>query len=176
MSAIDIVILGTLYEEPMSAYDLQKALTFRKIDKWVKISTPSIYKKVLSLEKEGLLISHESLTKNIYTITDEGKSYYFEEINRLLQQEINIFLDFNSIISNFGTIPANEQKSILLKIREELEKHHNLLEEQTNIKMKLEIPRHGVQLLKQQSMLFNTLIEWVEQYLEEQREEKEFFP
>ena len=40
-------------KELMSAYDIQKLVEYRNISKWVKISTPSIYKKAIQLEEKG---------------------------------------------------------------------------------------------------------------------------
>ena len=47
MATIDLIVLGMLKKESMSAYDIQKLVEYRNISKWVKISTPSIYKKRL---------------------------------------------------------------------------------------------------------------------------------
>ena len=55
MATIDLIVLGILKKEPMSAYDIQKLVEYRKISKWVKISTPSIYKKAIQLEEKGLI-------------------------------------------------------------------------------------------------------------------------
>lgn len=44
-----------LKNESLSAYDIQKRVEYRNISKWVKISTPSIYKKVLQMEEKGLI-------------------------------------------------------------------------------------------------------------------------
>ena len=44
MATIDLIVLGILKKEPMGAYDIQKLVEYRNISKWVKISTPSIYK------------------------------------------------------------------------------------------------------------------------------------
>lgn len=52
MAAIDLIVLGIIRQKPMSAYDIQKTVEDRNISKWVKISTPSIYKKVLQLEEK----------------------------------------------------------------------------------------------------------------------------
>ena len=41
MATIDLIVLGILKKDPMSAYDIQKLVEYRKISKWVKISTPS---------------------------------------------------------------------------------------------------------------------------------------
>ena len=58
MATIDLIVLGILKKEPMSAYDIQKLVEYRNISKWVKISTPSIYKKVIQLEEKGYISSH----------------------------------------------------------------------------------------------------------------------
>lgn len=55
MATIDLIVLGILKKDPMSAYDIQKLVEYRKISKWVKISTPSIYKKAIQLEEKGLI-------------------------------------------------------------------------------------------------------------------------
>ena len=45
MATIDLIVLGMLKKEALSAYDLQKQVEYRNISKWVKISTPSIHEK-----------------------------------------------------------------------------------------------------------------------------------
>lgn len=45
MATIDLIVLGIVKQQPKSAYDIQKAVEYRNISRWVKISTPSIYKK-----------------------------------------------------------------------------------------------------------------------------------
>ena len=51
MATIDLIVLGMLKKEPKGAYDIQKLVEYRNISKWVKISTPSIYKKALQKDK-----------------------------------------------------------------------------------------------------------------------------
>ena len=62
MATIDLIVLGMLKKESLSAYDIQKLVEYRNISKWVKISTPSIYKKVLQLEEKGLIRGHTEKT------------------------------------------------------------------------------------------------------------------
>lgn len=57
MSTIDLIVLGILRKDSLSAYDIQKQVEYRSISQWVKISTPSIYKKVLQLEEKGFIRS-----------------------------------------------------------------------------------------------------------------------
>ena len=60
MAAIDLVVLGMIKKQPLSAYEIQKLVEYRNISKWVKISTPSIYKKVIQLEEKEMCIRDSS--------------------------------------------------------------------------------------------------------------------
>ena len=62
MRTIDLIVLGILKKESLSAYDIQKLIEYRNISQWVKVSTPTIYKKMLQLEKQGYVKS--TLKKN----------------------------------------------------------------------------------------------------------------
>ena len=70
MATIDLIVLGILKKEPMSAYDIQKLVEYRNISKWVKISTPSIYKKVIQLEEKGYISSHTENAGEIGLFSD----------------------------------------------------------------------------------------------------------
>ena len=85
MATIDLIVLGMLKKEPMSAYDIQKLVEYRNISKWVKISTPSIYKKTVQLEKKGfvkgsIVKEGKMPEKVIYSLTDAGQ----EEFEKLM--------------------------------------------------------------------------------------------
>ena len=43
MATIDLIVLGILKKESLSAYDIQKLVEYRNISKWVKI----IYKNMV---------------------------------------------------------------------------------------------------------------------------------
>ena len=84
MAAIDLIVLGMLKKQPLSAYDIQKLVEYRNISKWVKISTPSIYKKVIQLEGKGLIKGRperegKKPEKAVYSLTRTGEAA-FEEL------------------------------------------------------------------------------------------------
>ena len=56
-SSIDLILLGMVYDQPRSAYDIQKHVEYRKLSHWVKISSPSVYKKLRVLEQKGYLMT-----------------------------------------------------------------------------------------------------------------------
>ena len=87
MATIDLVVLGMVKQQPLSAYDIQKLVEYRNISRWVKISTPSIYKKVIQLENKGLIKSTlvkegNKAEKAIYDLTEAGQT----EFQRLMQE------------------------------------------------------------------------------------------
>lgn len=65
MSAIDLIVLGMIKEKEQSAYELQKNVEYRNISKWIKVSTPSIYKKVVQLEEKGYIKGNVSKEGNM---------------------------------------------------------------------------------------------------------------
>ena len=78
MTTIDLIILGILKKDSLSAYDIQKLVEYRQISQCVRISTPSIYKKVLQLEKKGyiksvLTKSGKKMEKAVYSLRSEER-------------------------------------------------------------------------------------------------------
>ena len=51
MSTIELIILGFLSTTPMSAYELVQLVEKNPIDKFLKISTPAVYKSCIQLQK-----------------------------------------------------------------------------------------------------------------------------
>ena len=81
MATIDLIVLGILKKESLSAYDIQKLVEYRNISRWVKISTPSIYKKVIQLEEKGYIQSSmvkegKMAEKAVYTLTEAGEQEF----------------------------------------------------------------------------------------------------
>ena len=109
MATIDLIVLGMLKKEPLSAYDIQKLVEYRNISKWVKISTPSIYKKVIQLEGKGLITSHTEKEgkmpeKAVYSLTVAGEKEFEKLMLEISCKPINIFLDFNAVIVNLESM------------------------------------------------------------------------
>ena len=99
MATIDLIVLGMLKKESLSAYDIQKLVEYRNISKWVKISTPSIYKKVLQLEEKGFITGNivkegKMPEKVIYSLTDSGEQQFEKLMMEIASKPIQIFLDF----------------------------------------------------------------------------------
>ncbi|MBD5543576.1 MAG: PadR family transcriptional regulator [Lachnospiraceae bacterium] len=167
MATIDLIVLGMLKKESLSAYDIQKLVEYRNISKWVKISTPSIYKKVLQLEEKGLIRGHTEKDgkmpeKAVYTLTDAGKEEFEKLMLEISRKPINIFLDFNAVIVNLESMTKEQQRECLDNIESNMNVLKTYLEE--NIALKEsdpDIPVTGMAVLRQQFLLVQAIEQWI---------------
>ena len=168
MATIDLIVLGMLKKEPMSAYDIQKLVEYRNISKWVKISTPSIYKKTIQLEKKGLIQgttvkAGNMPEKTIYSLTDEGKQEFENLMMEISAKPIHIFLDFNAVVVNLDSLPLEKQKRCISLIEENIKELKGYLEQNLREKENAaEIPETGMAVLRQQYVLAETIEKWID--------------
>ena len=167
MATIDLIVLGMLKQEALSAYDIQKLVDYRNISKWVKISTPSIYKKVLQLENKGLIQGTAAKEGNmpekvIYTLTVAGEKEFEDLMLKISNDPIHIFLDFNSVIVNLSALPHKQQKQCIHNIEKNIQTLKAYLEENINQKENIqEIPETGKAVLRQQYLLVQAIETWI---------------
>lgn len=167
MATIDLIVLGMLKKEPMGAYDIQKLVEYRNISKWVKISTPSIYKKAIQLEEKGFIkaaIVKEGKMpeKAVYSLTDAGEKEFERLMREIAAKPIHIFLDFNAVIVNLDSLTPGSQKSCVENIEKNLISLKGYLEQNLHEKEKvLEIPETGMAVLRQQLILVEAIEKWI---------------
>ncbi len=167
MAVIDLIVLGMLKKESLSAYDLQKLVEYRNISKWVKISTPSIYKKVIQLEEKGYISSHiekegKMPEKSVYSLTEKGKEQFEKLMLEISCKPINIFLDFNAVIVNLDHMSREKQQECLDNIESSIKVLKQYLEENIALKKdKDDIPITGMAVLRQQYALAEAIEEWL---------------
>ena len=169
MATIDLIVLGMLKKQPLSAYDIQKLVEYRNISKWVKISTPSIYKKVIQLEEKGLLQSVPVRETNmpekaVYSLTANGEQEFERLMGELSAQPIRMFLDFNAVIVNLDSVPLEMQESCVASIEKNVQDLKSYLEENLREKENApEVPEIGIAVLRQQFVLAETIETWIEE-------------
>ena len=167
MATIDLIVLGILKKEPLSAYDIQKIVEYRNISKWVKISTPSIYKKVIQLEEKGYISSHtvkdgKMPGKAVYSLTPDGEKEFENLMLKIAMKPIHIFLDFNAVIVNLDSIAPENQWTCLSTIEKNVITLKAYLEENIKAKENVpEIPEAGMAVLQQQLMLAEAIEVWI---------------
>ena len=167
MATIDLIVLGMLKKESLSAYYIQKLVEYRNISKWVKISTPSIYKKVIQLEKKGyvkscLVKEGKMPEKAVYSLTLSGEEQFEKLMLETAGRPIRIFLDFNAVIVNLSSLPPQKQQLCLEEIEKNVLSLKAYLEENLNAKESIEaIPATGLAVLQQQYILVQTIETWL---------------
>lgn len=167
MATIDLIVLGILKKEALSAYDIQKLVEFRNISKWVKVSTPSIYKKVIQLEQKGYIKSNirkegKMAEKAVYSLTDSGEKEFQRLMLEISSKPIQIFLDFNAVIVNLLSLSTESQTTCLTNIENNSKALKAYLEENISMKENLpEIPETGMAVLQQQFVLAQALEAWI---------------
>ena len=168
MATIDLIVLGMLKKEPMSAYDIQKLVEYRNISKWVKISTPSIYKKTVQLEKKGfvkgsIVKEGKMPEKVIYSLTDAGQEEFEKLMLEIAAKPIRIFLDFNAVIVNLDSLSSENRKQCIDSIEENIKELKSYLEQNIHEKENLpEIPATGMAVLRQQFILAEAIEKWID--------------
>lgn len=173
MATIDLIVLGMLKRESLSAYDIQKLVEYRNISKWVKISTPSIYKKVIQLEEKGLITSRmekegKMPEKAVYSLTDAGNEEFGKLMLEISCKPINIFLDFNAVIVNLESMEKEQQRECLDNIESNINVLKSYLEENVDLKENApDIPATGMAVLHQQFRLVQAIEEWIRALKEE---------
>lgn len=167
MATIDLIVLGILKKESLSAYEIQKLVEYRNISKWVKISTPSIYKKVIQLEGKGLIKSNtvkegKMPEKAVYSLTDAGESAFEALMMETASKPVHVFLDLNAVIVNLTSLNLESQKICLDNIEMNVKALKSYLDENMSIKENLpDIPMTGIAVLEQQLILAEAIETWI---------------
>lgn len=174
MSVIDLVILGIVLEKPQSAYDIQKDVEYHHLSRWVKVSVPSIYRKVIQLNEKGYLQSDivkgdKYADKAVYSITVEGKEYFKKLMTTYSSQSIPLLFDFNVVISNLNKVSKDEAFEIIAELKSTI-----VSSVKENEKYAVEyanIPFVGRTIIEQQILLYNSLLDWLDTFEKQFKQE-----
>ena len=167
MATIDLIVLGILKKQSLSAYDIQKLVEYRNISKWVKISTPSIYKKVIQLEEKGFIKSRiekdgKMPEKAVYTFTGQGEKEFEKLMLEIATKSINIYLDFNAVIVNMDSLSKENQEICLTSITKNVQLLKSYLEKNLLEKENApDVPETGIAVLQQQFILAQAIETWI---------------
>lgn len=167
MATIDLIVLGILKKEPLSAYDIQKLVEYRNISKWVKISTPSIYKKVIQFEEKGYIkgatVKEGNMPeKVVYSLTNAGETEFEKLALEISAMPVRFFLDFNAVIVNLLSLSPENRELCLKNIKDGVKTLKDYLEENMSSKENIpDIPETGMAVLQQQSILAETVENWI---------------
>lgn len=167
MSSIDLVILGMVAEGPRSAYEIQKDVAYHHLNRWTRVSTPSIYKKVLRLREEGYLQSKtvrgERLSdKAVYTLTGKGRARLEELMQACAAEAVPLQFDFNVLIANLNKLDKPRAAALIGRLRESL--NQSAWTNAAQAAAYPELPLTGRAIFDQQQRLYRALLEWLDDF------------
>ncbi|MGE5604115.1 MAG: PadR family transcriptional regulator [Bacteroidota bacterium] len=170
LSAINLVLLGFLMDESMSAYDLDKLIARDNIKEMVKISTPAVYKNLLKLNESGYLAAQtikegEMPEKTIYRITDLGRQYFMELMYKYAGEKARINFDLNALIINLEKIDKEKALRMLGNIRNGFYFQQKIVADQLLSGQMLPLTSRAI--IRQSQLVNQALINWIEELIHE---------
>jgi DNA-binding PadR family transcriptional regulator len=126
MSAIDLMLLGALMDQPMNAYEMKKRMERQQIQHWVKISSPAVYRNLLHLHRRGLLDSKvvregEMPEKAIYSVNEKGKRYFVSLMEKYSEAPDSVYIDFTALVANLYHLEPSHAKELMEDLQRSLE-------------------------------------------------------
>lgn len=166
MATIDLIVLGIVRQKSLSAYDIQKNVEKHNISKWVKISTPSIYKKVLQLEEKGfikgvLVREGKMAQKAVYSLTPNGEKEFERLMLEISNMPIHIFLDLNAVFMNLHTLSADQQHTCISNIEQNVQIMKAYIEKEKKEEELPKLPKTSKSILDQQYILIQAIETWM---------------
>jgi DNA-binding PadR family transcriptional regulator len=167
MSTVDLMLLGVLIKKPMNAYEIKKKMELRNIQKWVRISSPSVYKNLIKLHQSGYIDGEtvregEMPEKTVYTINDKGRAYFIELMHCYSQDAVKVYIDFCTFISNIDCVSPSEGLGMIQNLRE------RLVEEQTAIAAHRQrnenIPYSSAAIIDLYAQMYDLFQHWAEDF------------
>lgn len=166
MSTIDLIILGFLLDRRMNAYELASFIAEKQIGRFLKISTPAIYKSCNRLYTAGFL-DGETIKeggqpeKTVYSINKKGRERFLALMEHFSSQFVPFFLDCNAFIWNIEKVDKKQGAKMLRKLRDELSALNKWIpqhekEESANLTFASRA------IVKQYRMTISALVRWSE--------------
>ena len=127
-SALGLVVLGLLAEEPMHVYRMQRLIESYGKQRVVNVrSRASLYQTIERLTRLGLVEVRETVRtegrpdRTIYTITDRGRELATEWLREMLRETGNDYPEFVAAVSMMFALTPEDARAQLEQRAEALE-------------------------------------------------------
>ena len=100
--------------------------------------------------------------KAIYSITEKGKEYFEKLMFAYASQDVPLLFDFNVVIANLNKVSSNEAIKLIAQLRESIK-----ISAKANEDYAIQyatIPLVGRTIFEQQKLLYNSLLEWLNNF------------
>lgn len=144
LSKTSIVIMGILYDQELSAYDILKKLSEKNIKYWMPIGNTTLYEAALRLEKKSLIRGNASSNKTVYSLTEQGKQELKDTISSLFLQ-----MDYDTIWFSLATLfchvlEKNELEKLIQQRRVLLKEYRDGTRENLERARQNQVPSQGI--------------------------------
>lgn len=172
MSSINLIILGYLKNNEKSAYEMVKEFEKWNMNKWLKISNPSIYKNIIKLCNAGYLNSRivkegEMPEKTLYSMNEKGNAYFNELMEESSKWIGNLYFDFNAFLVNIENVPEEKRKEYLLNFKDKVKERTEFVQSVHNeIEVSKERSGSEILILDLYNEFYHILEKWSEKVFE----------
>ena len=116
--AIEAMVLGALFEGPLSAYEMDQLLERRGVRQWARISRASVYRTLLGMADRGLVAGEARRDsagpeKVSYRLTEEGVARFDEAM---------------AVVANLGAVEEEAGRWMLEVLAEGCERRAEAVE------------------------------------------------
>ncbi|MBU0462603.1 MAG: PadR family transcriptional regulator [Proteobacteria bacterium] len=170
MSAINLVILGILKKQNMNAYEMNKHIEYIRLKNWMKIGSTTVYQNLKKMAEKGYLSTGTFKNGNmpekvIYALTDSGNAHFHELMGKFSKTPNPIYFDFNAFLFNLDLVDKDSGIAMLKDLRQFFQNSYaNLNKDREAIN---DAPIGGNAIMGQYDQLFNTMIQWSNNLIEE---------
>ncbi len=131
--AIEAMVLGALFEGPLSAYEMDRLLERRGVRQWARISRASVYRTLLGMAERGLVAGEARRDsagpeKVSYRLTEEGVARFDEAMEELACEAATIDFGFMAVVANLGAVEEEAGRWMLEVLAEGCERRAEAVE------------------------------------------------
>lgn len=139
------MLLGLIYEKPRNAYEIIKRLNYMNVKWWFHIADSTVYATLKALEKKEYILGAAEKVGNmpdrtVYRLSEKGKDELAETLRASIVQ-FDYDTNFFSIAAFFLSVfPPVEQRALLQKRLNTLQKYRAGIESRVNPLWETEVP------------------------------------
>ena len=175
LSAVAVLVLGLLHEQPMHPYQLHQTLVERGDTRIVRVNPGAVYHGVERLERDGLVEvvgtdrTGKRPERTTYRITDAGRTSFAERLTSLLGDEHPAYPLFTVGLAEATELPADVVVEQLVRRRDRKAAHLDRLEVSYGAIRDLGLPRRYLLDVEHDVHALRAEIDWLDRTLTELR-------
>jgi len=169
-----LAVMALLYEQPMHPYEMVSTMRERGKHESVRLRYSSLYSVVGALEREGLIVSKETVRegrrpeRTVYEITGAGREEFLTWLRELLREPVKEYTQFAAGLSFLPGLPPEEAISLLQERVQRLETETKEMRSRLDDAMEqYDLPRLFLVESEHELMLREAELVWVREIVEE---------